>query len=100
MLPFEPKTREVGESRACLTKFAPRYLPDALAKARRICCFQIQMVICRMIEFSLTPVSISTRRKFTSILLAIVIFALLAGLASRAAGRPPMFAIANAVFVG
>jgi adenylate cyclase len=62
--------------------------------------FQIQMVVCRMMEFSLTPVSISTRRKFTSILLAVVIFALLAGLASRASGRPPMFAILNAIFVG
>jgi adenylate cyclase len=53
-----------------------------------------------MMEFSLTPVSISTQRKFTSILLAVVIFALLAGLASRASGRPPMFAILNAIFVG
>jgi adenylate cyclase len=48
----------------------------------------------------MTPVSISTRRKFTSILLAVVIFALLAGLASRASGRPPLFATLNAIFVG
>jgi class 3 adenylate cyclase len=51
-------------------------------------------------EFPLTPVSISTRRKFTSILLAVVIFAVLAGLASRAGGRPPIFATLNAIFVG
>jgi adenylate cyclase len=51
-------------------------------------------------EFSLTPVSISTRRKLTSILLAVVIFALLAWLASRAGGRPPIFATVTAIFVG
>ncbi len=58
------------------------------------------MVVCRIMEFSLTPISISTRRKFTSILLAVVIFALLAGLASRASGRPAIFATLNAIFVG
>jgi adenylate cyclase len=51
-------------------------------------------------EFILTPLSISTRRKFTSILLAVVIFALLAGLASRAGGRPAIYAVLNAIFVG
>jgi class 3 adenylate cyclase len=51
-------------------------------------------------EFAFKPVSISTRRKLTSILLAVVIFALLAGLASRAGGRPPIFAALNAVLVG
>src|SRR5262249_38050702 len=62
--------------------------------------FQIEMVVCRMMQFSLTSVSISTRRKFTSILLAVLFFALLAGRASRASGRPPMFATLNAIFVG
>jgi len=51
-------------------------------------------------EFPLTRLSISTRRKLISILLAITIFALLAGLASRAAGRPAIFATLNAIFVG
>jgi adenylate cyclase len=51
-------------------------------------------------EFSLTPISISTRRKLTSILLNVAIFALLAGLASSAAGRPALFASLDAVFVG
>jgi adenylate cyclase len=50
--------------------------------------------------FFMTPVSISTRRKFTSILLSVVIFAVLAGLASRAGGRPPIFATVTAIFVG
>lgn len=50
--------------------------------------------------FQLARLSISTRRKLASILLAITIFALLAGLASRAAGRPPIFATLNAIFVG
>ncbi|HMD62835.1 MAG TPA: adenylate/guanylate cyclase domain-containing protein [Stellaceae bacterium] len=51
-------------------------------------------------DFAFPPLSISTRRKLTSILLAVTIFALLAGLASRAAGRPPIFATLNAIFVG
>jgi adenylate cyclase len=51
-------------------------------------------------EIRFTPVSISTRRKLTSILLAVVIFALLAGLATRAGGRPMIFGILNAVFLG
>jgi class 3 adenylate cyclase len=46
------------------------------------------------------PLSISTRRKIASILLSVTIFALLAWLASRAAGRPPLFATLNAIFVG
>jgi adenylate cyclase len=51
-------------------------------------------------EFPFSPVSISTRRKLTSILLEVVIFALLAGLAVRAQGRPVIFGILNAIFVG
>ena len=51
-------------------------------------------------EFPLSRPSISIRRKLTSILLAVTIFALLAGLASRAAGRPAIFATLNAIFVG
>jgi len=44
--------------------------------------------------------SISTRRKITSILLAVTIFALLAGLTTLAQGRPIVFGILNAIFVG
>jgi class 3 adenylate cyclase len=51
-------------------------------------------------DLAFAPLSISTRRKLASILLSVTIFALLAGLASRAAGRPPIFATLNAVFVG
>lgn len=51
-------------------------------------------------EFPLTRLSISIRRKLTSILLAVTIFALLAGLASRANGRPMIFAVLNAILVG
>jgi len=51
-------------------------------------------------DLALNPVSISTRRKLASILLSIAIFATLAGLASRANGRPGIFAILNAIFVG
>src|SRR5713226_10040152 len=51
-------------------------------------------------EFAFTTLSISTRRKLTSILLAVAIFALLAGLATRASGRPMIFGILNAIFVG
>jgi adenylate cyclase len=53
---------------------------------------------------SLMPVfrriSISTRRKLSSILLAVAIFAVLAALATLAQGRPPAFGIANAILVG
>ena len=52
---------------------------------------------CRL---ALNPVSISTRRKLASILLSVAIFATLAGLASRANGRPGIFAILDAIFVG
>jgi adenylate cyclase len=45
-------------------------------------------------------VSISTRRKLASILLAVIIFALLAGLVTLAQGRPVIFGILNAIFVG
>jgi adenylate cyclase len=51
-------------------------------------------------EFAFAPVSISTRRKLASILLAVTIFALLAGMATRAQGRPVMFGLLNAIFVG
>ena len=51
-------------------------------------------------EFAFTVPSISTRRKLTSILLAVAIFALLAGLATRAGGRPVIFGILNAIFLG
>src|SRR5271170_912872 len=49
---------------------------------------------------ALTRVSISTRRKLTSILLAVTVFALLAGLTTVAQGRPVAFGILNAVVVG
>jgi adenylate cyclase len=51
-------------------------------------------------EFAFAPLSISTRRKLASILLAVVIFAVLAGLATRANGRPVIFGVLNAIFVG
>src|SRR6266446_48132 len=51
-------------------------------------------------DFAFISPSISTRRKLTSILLAVAIFATLAGLASRANGRPGIFAILSAIFVG
>ena len=45
-------------------------------------------------------ISISTRRKLASILLAVAIFAMLAALATLAQGRPPAFGVLNAIFVG
>lgn len=51
-------------------------------------------------KFPFTPVSISTRRKLGSILLAVAIFALLAGLVSSANGRPVVFAVLNAILLG
>ena len=45
-------------------------------------------------------ISISTRRKLASILLAVVIFALLAALVSLAHGRPGIYAVVDAVLVG
>ncbi len=45
-------------------------------------------------------VSISTRRKLSSILLAVAIFAVLAGLASLAQGHALAFGVLNAIFVG
>ena len=51
-------------------------------------------------DLAFTPVSISTRRKLASILLAVAIFAMLAGLANRAGGRPVIFGVLNAIFVG
>jgi adenylate cyclase len=51
-------------------------------------------------RFTFAPLSISTRRKLTSVLLAVTIFALLAGLTSVAQGRPVIFGVLNAIFVG
>jgi adenylate cyclase len=50
--------------------------------------------------FRFTRVSISTRRKLASILLAVIVFALLAGLVTVAQGRPMIFGVLNGVFVG
>ena len=44
--------------------------------------------------------SISMRKKLTSILLALTIFALLAGLVTLVQGRPVIFGVLNAIFVG
>ncbi len=51
-------------------------------------------------SIAFTRISISTRRKLASILLAVVIFALLAGLATLAQGRPPALGVVNAILVG
>lgn len=51
-------------------------------------------------SLALVRISISTRRKLFSILLAVTIFALLAGLSTLAKGRPVVFGIANAIVVG
>jgi class 3 adenylate cyclase len=51
-------------------------------------------------SFAFTALSISTRRKLTSILLSVTIFALLAALATRASGRPMLFGVLNAILVG
>ena len=51
-------------------------------------------------DFAFAPLSISTRRKLTSILLEVVIFAALAGLATSANGRPVAFGVLTAIFVG
>ncbi len=48
----------------------------------------------------LRRVSISTRRKLSSILLAVTIFALLAGLTALAVRRPPAFGLVDAILVG
>jgi class 3 adenylate cyclase len=45
-------------------------------------------------------ISISTRRKLASILLAVTIFALLAGLSTLAKGRPAVFGVVNGILVG
>jgi adenylate cyclase len=50
--------------------------------------------------FELVSPSISTRRKLTSILLAVSIFALLGGLTTLAVGRPVVFGLLNAVLIG
>jgi adenylate cyclase len=51
-------------------------------------------------RLAFTRLSISTRRKLISVLLAVTIFALLAGLTTLAQGRPVIFGILNAIFVG
>lgn len=51
-------------------------------------------------RLALVPLSISNRRKLASILLAVVIFAVLAGFAASANGRPVTFAVLDAIFVG
>jgi adenylate cyclase len=51
-------------------------------------------------KLGLRRLSISTRRKLASILLAVLIFALLAGLATLAQRRPPVFGVVNAILVG
>ena len=51
-------------------------------------------------DFAFVPLSISTRRKLTSILLEVVIFAVLAWLVTRANGRSgACLAFVNAIFV-
>src|SRR5271169_1166913 len=50
--------------------------------------------------FVFVPFSISTRRKLVSILLAVTIFAVLAGLTTLAVGRPVVFGIVDAILVG
>ena len=51
-------------------------------------------------DLAFTRLSISNRRKLTSILLAVVIFAVLAGFAAGANGRPVGLAVLDAIFVG
>ncbi|MGC2201498.1 MAG: adenylate/guanylate cyclase domain-containing protein [Stellaceae bacterium] len=51
-------------------------------------------------DLTFASLSISTRRKLTSILLSVVIFAVLAGLTTSANGRPVAFGVLNALFVG
>jgi adenylate cyclase len=53
-----------------------------------------------MMPFAFARISISTRRKLSSILLSVAIFALLAGLATLSQGRQPAFGVLNAIFVG
>jgi adenylate cyclase len=50
--------------------------------------------------FVSVPFSISTRRKLVSILLAVTIFAVLAGLTTLAVGRPVVFGVMDAILVG
>jgi adenylate cyclase len=65
--------------------------------------YRIRLLIftgCRMV-LAFRRMSISTRRKWSSILLAVAIFALLAGLVTLARGRlPPIFGVLNAILVG
>jgi class 3 adenylate cyclase len=51
-------------------------------------------------EFAISPVSISTRRKLASILLAVTIFAWLAGLTSFATRGSVVYAIIDSILVG
>jgi adenylate cyclase len=52
------------------------------------------------VKFGFSRLSISTRRKFAYILLAVIIFALLAGLTDLARGRSAVFGTFNAILVG
>lgn len=51
-------------------------------------------------NWAFARISISTRRKLASILLAVTIFALLAGLSTLAKGRPLAYGVLNGIFVG
>jgi hypothetical protein len=53
-----------------------------------------------MTAFDFTRLSISTRKKLVSVVLAIVIFAFLSGLTALAVGRPVLFVIIDAITVG
>jgi adenylate cyclase len=53
-----------------------------------------------MMALTIARISISTRRKLTSILLAVTIFALLVGLAALARGRPVAYGVMDAILVG
>jgi hypothetical protein len=50
--------------------------------------------------FQLKRISISMRRKLESITLAIVIFAILAGLATHLLGRPVKYGVSNGILTG
>jgi adenylate cyclase len=53
-----------------------------------------------VMAFPFARVSISTRRKLVSILLALAIFALLAGLVTLAEGHSPVYGVLNAILAG
>jgi adenylate cyclase len=53
-----------------------------------------------VMAFPFARVSISTRRKLVSILLAVTIFAVLAGLVTLAEGHSPVYGVLNAILAG